>query len=211
MFLKGLTEFQVQNTIECFALLKRSLKQLNLREKEMDPLLRRFSYIFQLNVECRNSEDQTLTTSTLKFIDLLQNNKVLPVLQGTNKKRLIQHSKLSLSLLTLKQVVSALLQPQSNQRYVPYRESKLTKYLQDYIGGNSQVDFLFCITQNMDSIDNTIDSLRFSDKVKNVNQDPKVNKVALKPKKEKSPRVHTSEKNYLKEILKIKNNKGLQS
>ena len=175
----------------------------------MDPLLRRFSYIFQLNVECRNSEDQTLTTSTLKFIDLLQNNKVLPLLQGTNKKRLIQHSKLSLSLLTLKQVVSALLQPQSNQRYVPYRESKLTKYLQDYIGGNSQVDFLFCITQNMDSIDNTIDSLRFSDKVKNVNQDPKVNKVALKPKKEKSPRVHTSEKNYLKEILKIKNNKGL--
>ena len=175
----------------------------------MDPLLRRFSYIFQLNVECRNSEDQTLTTSTLKFIDLLQNNKVLPLLQGTNKKRLIQHSKLSLSLLTLKQVVSALLQPQSNQRYVPYRESKLTKYLQDYIGGNSQVDFLFCIPQNMDSIDNTIDSLRFSDKVKNVNQDPKVNKVPLKPKKEKSPRVHTSEKNYLKEILKIKNNKGL--
>ena len=175
----------------------------------MDHLLRRFTYIFQLNVECKNTEDQTLTTSTLKFIDLLQNNKVLPLLQGTNKKKLIQHSKLGLSILTLKQIVSALLQPQSNTRYVPFRESKLTKYLQDFIGGNCQVDFLFCITQNLDSIDNTVDCLRFSEKVKNVNQEPKVNKIPLKQKKEKSPRIHTSEKNYLKEILKIKNNKGL--
>jgi hypothetical protein len=54
---------------------------------------------------------------------------------------------------------------------VPYRASKLTRILADYLGGSSVTAFLACLNPCEDAVDETIQTLRYADRAKQIRVD----------------------------------------
>jgi hypothetical protein len=63
-------------------------------------------------------------------------------------------------------VVSALLQ--SKRKHVPYRNSRLTRLLQDSLGGNTRTTFIVTLSPSADATDETVSTLQFADRAKQV-------------------------------------------
>lgn len=64
--------------------------------------------------------------------------------------------------------------------HIPFRESKLTRLLQDSIGGNTQTYLIATVSPLIESIDETISTLKFADRAKCVMQRVKKNEINAK-------------------------------
>ncbi|CAB4008592.1 kinesin KIF3A isoform X2 [Paramuricea clavata] len=96
---------------------------------------------------------------------------------GATGQRLKEATKINLSLATLGNVISALVDGKST--HIPYRNSKLTRLLQDSLGGNSKTVMIANIGPAGYNFDETISTLRYANRAKNIknkatiNEDPK--------------------------------------
>ena len=63
----------------------------------------------------------------------------------------------------------------SSSSHIPYRESQLTRLLQDSLGGNSRTLFLACLSPCLSSEDETLNTLRYANRAKNIQNQVKVN------------------------------------
>lgn len=92
---------------------------------------------------------------------------------GATGDRLKEASKINLSLSTLCHVISSLTDPKCT--YIPYRDSKLTRILQDSLGGNTKT----CMIANCGPADynteETITTLRYASRAKNIENKPRIN------------------------------------
>lgn len=91
--------------------------------------------------------------------------------------------KINQGLLALGNVISALGSEKQNNGHVSYRDSKLTRLLQDSLGGNSMTLMIACVSPADYNCDETIGTLQYADrakKIKNkpiVNEDPKMAEI----------------------------------
>lgn len=76
---------------------------------------------------------------------------------------------INLSLHTLGRCIAALssVHKQGNT-HIPYRDSKLTRLLQDSLGGNTKTKIIATLSPSMDCIDESISTLKFADRAKQV-------------------------------------------
>jgi hypothetical protein len=92
---------------------------------------------------------------------------------GATGDRLKEATKINLSLSTLCHVISSLTDPKCT--YIPYRDSKLTRILQDSLGGNTKT----CMIANCGPADynaeETIGTLRYASRAKNIENKPRIN------------------------------------
>lgn len=82
---------------------------------------------------------------------------------------------INVSLCTLGRVIAALSTPmktghreRSRQLHIPYRDSKLTRLLQDSLGGNTRTRIIATLSPAGECVDETISTLRFADRAKQV-------------------------------------------
>lgn len=80
--------------------------------------------------------------------------------------------KINLSLVSLGKVIKALV---SKVRHVPYRDSKLTKLLNDSLGGNTRTVMIANIGPGQRNYDETLNTLRYANQAKNIKNKPKIN------------------------------------
>jgi kinesin family protein 3/17 len=92
---------------------------------------------------------------------------------GATGQRLKEATKINLSLSTLGNVISALVDGKSS--HVPYRNSKLTRLLQDSLGGNSKTLMFANIGPAEYNYDETLSTLRYANRAKNIKNHAKVN------------------------------------
>ena len=79
-------------------------------------------------------------------------------------------------MLALGNVISVLgEETKSNKQHVPYRESKLTRLLQDSLGGNSHTLMIACISVAACNLDESINTLRYADRARKIKNKPIVN------------------------------------
>jgi hypothetical protein len=62
------------------------------------------------------------------------------------------------------------------KRYVPFRDSKVTRLLQDSLGGNSQTLMIACVSPADVNYDETVNTLRYANKAKNIVNKARVNR-----------------------------------
>ena len=74
--------------------------------------------------------------------------------------RLKEGIKINLSLTALGNVISALVDGKSG--HVPYRDSKLTRLLQDSLGGNSKTLMIACVSSADDAVEESLNTLKYS-------------------------------------------------
>lgn len=61
------------------------------------------------------------------------------------------------------------------QTHVPYRDSKLTRLLQDSLGGNTKTVMIAAISPADYNYDETLTTLRYASRAKNIKNQPRVN------------------------------------
>ena len=79
------------------------------------------------------------------------------------------------SLSALGRVVLALANNPRDVKYVPYRDAKLTRVLQHSLGGNSFTTLLCCINPGFANYDESLNSLCFADRCRNMENRPTIN------------------------------------
>ena len=82
-------------------------------------------------------------------------------------------------LLSLGNVISALGDERRRGGHVPYRDSKLTRLLQDSLGGNSKTLMIACISCADDSIEESLNTLKYAHRARNIKNRPIVNRERL--------------------------------
>jgi hypothetical protein len=98
---------------------------------------------------------------------------------GAVGKRFQESVRINQGLLALSNVISALGNPRRHRknahRHVPYRESKLTRLLQDSLGGNSRTLMIACVTPALNSLEETLCVLKYANRARNIKNKPRVN------------------------------------
>merc|ERR1712029_878674 len=80
------------------------------------------------------------------------------------------------SLLALGNVIAALGKDQGPDSHISYRDSKLTRLLQDSLGGNSHTLMIACVSPADSNLEETISTLRYADRARKIKNKPIVNK-----------------------------------
>ncbi|WVR05239.1 hypothetical protein IAU60_002251 [Kwoniella sp. DSM 27419] len=146
--------------------------------------------ILTIHLEIADGTDPTaIRTSKICLTDLAgsENNN----LTGNDKERMRESSAINTSLTTLGKVIDALnaesRRPSTGHSFIPYRESKLTRLLQDALGGSSQGLLICCLAPGEKFARDTLHTLQFSKKSKAVDNCPIINKKTAHPRRLSAP------------------------
>lgn len=119
------------------------------------------------------SADPIVHQSKLHLVDLAGSERVNKTgSMGTVQK---EANYINRSLSYLEQVVLAL--TQANRDHIPYRQSKLTHLVKDSLGGNCQTVLVACVWPRRDHAWETLSTMRFAARMKNVETNPVRNRL----------------------------------
>lgn len=115
---------------------------------------------------------QSFKVGKLNLVDLAGSERVR--LSGATGQRLEESKQINRSLSALGNVISALTDAKSRQ-HIPYRDSKLTRMLEDSLGGNCKTTMMAMISPAFESMLETISTLKFANRAKNIRNEARVN------------------------------------
>ncbi|KAG7388545.1 hypothetical protein PHYPSEUDO_012182 [Phytophthora pseudosyringae] len=150
-----------------------------VRETESNLSSSRSHAIVQIQVmtQCPapNGDGQVLRRARLNLVDLAGSEK-----WNTNVEMEDAHSQelknINASLSALGNCIAAL--TEAGRKHIPYRDSTLTRVLQDSFGGNTQSCLIATVNATQQSCEETIRTLHFADRARSVIQTTRVNEVA---------------------------------
>lgn len=114
---------------------------------------------------------QSFKVGKLNLVDLAGSERVRQ--SGATGQRLEESKKINQSLAALGNVISAL--TDSSRSHVPYRDSKLTRMLEDSLGGNCKTTMMAMISPAYEALVETVSTLKFANRAKNIKNEAKVN------------------------------------
>ncbi|KAG7495759.1 kinesin KIF21A isoform X2 [Solea senegalensis] len=122
-----------------------------------------------------NSEINEFETLTAKFhfVDLAGSERLKRT--GATGERAKEGISINCGLLALGNVISALGDRSKRSSHVPYRDSKLTRLLQDSLGGNSQTVMIACISPSDRDFMETLNTLKYANRARNIKNKVMVN------------------------------------
>lgn len=171
----GLTEKEVtsaEDTVHCLELGNNSR---TVASTAMNSQSSRSHAIFTITIDQRKKIDKScFFRSKLHLVDLAGSERQKKTkAEGDRLKEGININK---GLLALGNVISAL--GDENRKgggFVPYRDSKLTRLLQDSLGGNSHTLMIACVSPADYNMEETLNTLRYADRARKIKNKPVVN------------------------------------
>ncbi|XP_073254601.1 chromosome-associated kinesin KIF4A-like [Porites lutea] len=130
--------------------------------------------IFTITLEQRELQGSELKKAKFHLVDLAGSERVKKThAQGERFKEGVNINK---GLLALGNVISALSDElRKSNAHVPYRDSKLTRLLQDSLGGNSNTLMIACVSPADSNFEETLNTLRYADRARQIKNKPIVN------------------------------------
>jgi len=110
------------------------------------------------------NKEQTIRMGKLNLVDLAGSEKQKRT--GSTGVRFREATKINLSLSALMNVITSLVDGKS--KHVPYRDSKLTRLLQDSLGGNVKTCMIANISPAATNYEETLSTLRYADRAKHI-------------------------------------------
>lgn len=96
---------------------------------------------------------------------------------GATGLRFKESITINTGLLALGNVISALGDEKHKAKHVPYRDSKLTRLLQDSLGGNARTVMIACVSPSDNHLDETLNTLRYADRARHIKNKPIINRA----------------------------------
>ena len=151
--------------------------------------------IFQLYLETsiQDKEKNTLRNkySLLNLVDLAGSERINKDEKNINNN-INETGYINKSLFALSNVINKLSENKNN--HIPYRDSKLTRLLSVALGGGSLVTIICNISPSANNFFQTVSTLRFANRAKNIKLKPAVNERIIKKYKEKKEIMNENEK-----------------
>ncbi|KAF4128893.1 Kinesin motor domain [Phytophthora infestans] len=175
VYVKGLTAHVVKDAAEIDHVMQTGKKNRSVGATLMNQTSSRSHSIFTIVVEClsEGSADgkDHVCVGKLNLVDLAGSERQSKT--GATGDRLQEANKINLSLSALGNVISALVDGKS--KHIPYRDSKLTRLLQDSLGGNTKTVMIANCGPADYNYEETLTTLRYASRAKNIKNKPKIN------------------------------------
>lgn len=171
--INGLTERTVTSKSELYEILQTGSAKRKTAATSLNAGSSRSHTIFTITV--RVTEDTLIKTGKLNFVDLAGSENVAK--SGARNKLAREAGSINQSLLTLGRVISALVE---KAPHIPYRESKLTRLLQDSLGGKTQTSMIATISPTEADLDTTLSTLDYASRAMSILNEPQINFISHK-------------------------------
>lgn len=186
VFVEGLSEWVVRSPKEVYGLIQRGTALRVTGSTRMNSTSSRSHALFIIIIEQneiskdRNNrpkapgqkERRMFRVGKLNLVDLAGSERVR--LSGAVGQRLEESKKINKSLSALGNVISALTEKKF-RGHIPYRDSKLTRILEDSLGGNCKTTMMAMISPALMSFNESLSTLKFANRAKNIKNNALIN------------------------------------
>ncbi|XP_016319433.1 kinesin-like protein KIF11 [Sinocyclocheilus anshuiensis] len=191
--IKGLEEITVHNKDEVYQILERGAAKRKTASTLMNAYSSRSHSVFSVTIHMKEitlDGEELVKIGKLNLVDLAGSENIGR--SGAVDKRAREAGNINQSLLTLGRVIKALVE---RGPHVPYRESKLTRILQDSLGGHTKTSIIATVSPASINLEETLSTLDYANRAKNIMNKPEVNQKLTK---------RTLIKEYTEEIERLK-------
>ncbi|CDK25918.1 unnamed protein product [Kuraishia capsulata CBS 1993] len=171
---QGMEEIFIKSPEEGLKLLRDGSIKRQVASTKCNDLSSRSHTVFSITVHMKLpdvlSGEAFMKVGKLNLVDLAGSENISR--SGAENKRAREAGMINQSLLTLGRVINALVE---NSPHIPYRESKLTRLLQDSLGGQTKTCIIATISPAKVSLDETLSTLEYAYRAKSIKNKPQVN------------------------------------
>lgn len=174
VYVKDLSTFVVKTPDDMNKVFQEGNVNRHVGETNMNEHSSRSHSVFTITVESQEFDEKGeshVKVGKLNIVDLAGSERQSKT--GATGERLKEATKINLSLSTLCHVISSL--TDSKATYIPYRDSKLTRILQDSLGGNTKTVMIAAIGPADYNVDETLSTLRYASRAKHIQNKPRIN------------------------------------
>ncbi|MCJ1477444.1 Kinesin heavy chain [Lambiella insularis] len=171
VYVKGLLEIYVSSIQEVYEVMRRGGAARATAATNMNQESSRSHSIFVINISQKNIETGSAKSGQLFLVDLAGSEKVGKT--GASGQTLEEAKKINKSLSALGMVINSLTDGKSS--HIPYRDSKLTRILQESLGGNSRTTLIINCSPSSYNGEETLGTLRFGVRAKAIKNKAKIN------------------------------------
>ncbi|MBN3275945.1 KIF3B protein, partial [Polyodon spathula] len=174
VYVKDLSSFVTKSVKEIEHVMNVGNQNRSVGATNMNEHSSRSHAIFLITIECSElglDGENHIRVGKLNLVDLAGSERQTKT--GAQGERLKEATKINLSLSALGNVISALVDGKST--HIPYRDSKLTRLLQDSLGGNARTVMVANVGPASYNVEETLTTLRYANRAKNIKNKPKVN------------------------------------
>ncbi|CAN8188699.1 unnamed protein product [Coccothraustes coccothraustes] len=170
----GLTERSVTCAQETVSCLEQGNNSRTVGSTAMNSQSSRSHAIFTICIDQKKKHDKNCSFHCkLHLVDLAGSERQKKT--KAEGDRLKEGININRGLLCLGNVISALGDENKKGGFVPYRDSKLTRLLQDSLGGNSHTLMIACVSPADSNLEETLNTLRYADRARKIKNKPIVN------------------------------------
>lgn len=167
-----LTEKAVLSPEDCLQYLKNGSLKRSVGATSMNKESSRSHAVYALNLKIAPKEDGSAEiTSKFLLVDLAGSERCKKT--NATGARLKEGVNINMGLFNLGKVICALCNPKAS--HIPYRDSILTRLLQDSLGGNSYTLMIACVSPADYNFDETNNTLVYANRAKQIKNKPTVN------------------------------------
>ncbi|ROI16315.1 Kinesin-like protein KIF17 [Anabarilius grahami] len=174
VYVRDLSMHTVHSVGECERIMDQGWRNRSVGYTLMNKDSSRSHSIFTIHLEICNTDaagEEHLRAGKLNLVDLAGSERQSKT--GATGERLQEATKINLSLSALGNVISALVDGRS--KHIPYRDSKLTRLLQDSLGGNTRTLMVACLSPADNNYEESISTLRYANRAKSIQNRPRIN------------------------------------
>lgn len=175
---QGMEESHIKNASKGIQLLREGSHKRQVAATKCNDLSSRSHTVFTVTVYMKrttNTGEDFVSAGKLNLVDLAGSENIQR--SGAENKRAVEAGLINKSLLTLGRVINALVDKSS---HIPYRESKLTRLLQDSLGGRTKTCIIATLSPAKSNLEETISTLDYAFRAKNIRNKPQVNQMVSK-------------------------------
>ncbi|KAJ3337910.1 kinesin motor protein cin8 [Gonapodya sp. JEL0774] len=178
IIIQGLEEVLAKNVWDVLAALRKGAERRQTAGTQLNDKSSRSHCVFSVTVHIKEATadgEDLLKVGKLNLVDLAGSENIGR--SGAENKRAREAGMINQSLLTLGRVINALV---DKSPHVPYRESKLTRLLQDSLGGRTKTCIIATISPAKANIEESLSTLDYAHRAKNIRNKPEINQKMSK-------------------------------
>ncbi|KAF2476623.1 kinesin-domain-containing protein [Lindgomyces ingoldianus] len=175
---QGMEECHIKTASRGIQLLREGSHKRQVAATKCNDLSSRSHTVFTITVLLKRTTDdgqEYMSSGKLNLVDLAGSENIQR--SGAENKRATEAGLINKSLLTLGRVINALV---DRGLHIPYRESKLTRLLQDSLGGQTKTCIIATVSPAKSNLEETISTLDYAFRAKNIRNKPQVNQLMSK-------------------------------
>ena len=172
IYIENLSEYYVYCENDILNILKIGRENRAQASTKMNEHSSRSHSIFMITINQKNNKEGNAKTGKLYLVDLAGSEKITKT--GATGTTLEEAKIINKSLTSLGIVINRLTDGKS--KHIPYRDSKLTRVLQESLGGNSKTCLIITCSPSVFNESETLSTLRFGERAKKIRNKAKINK-----------------------------------